>query len=431
LNYKEAIDLLNARGNEVQGIHLGLHRILAALRALGDPQLQFPAIHVAGTNGKGSVSALAERILREAGYKTGLYTSPHLVRVEERIQIEGRLVSRGRLASLISRVAEIEAVLLRDRTLERRLTYFELITACAFLHFAQRKIDIAVVEVGLGGALDATNVVTAAVAVITGISHDHQELLGRTLPQIAREKAGIVKAGVPVVSGCRQAGVRKVVHRAARQAGAPLHEIWRLLRLEGGGTKTRPSFSVKTPQGWITRLRAGLAGRHQAVNGALAVSAVTRLTGFPVTVTQVRRGLAGTRWTGRLDEFREPVRTLVDGAHNAEGADILAAHLRQLGVAGVDLVFGVLRDKDIAGMIRRLFPLAARIHLAPLANKRSADPFAVLALAPRFARRIRVYPHAQAALEGAWRECGRGGTVVVAGSLYLVGEVLPLLRRRN
>lgn len=431
MRYAEAIDLLIARGNEVQGIHLGLHRIRSVLHALGNPQLRFPAVHIAGTNGKGSVAAFTAGILHQAGYRTGLYTSPHLVQVEERIQIGGRRISCRQLARLLSHVAETESILLQVGNLDRRLTYFELMTACAFLHFAEQTIDVAVVEVGLGGALDATNVVVPAVSVITGISYDHQELLGGTLREIAREKAGIIKEGTPVVSGCRQREVRDVIRRAARRTSAPLYEIGRRFRIERSGQALRARFSVKTPLGWIRRLLPGLAGRHQARNAALATVAVMQLDRFPVTAAEIRRGLAKTRWPGRLEEFRKPSRTIVDGAHNEEGAAALGAYLRQLNAGDIDLVFAVLKDKDISGMVNRLFPTARRIHLAPLSNKRSADPWMVFALATRFGRRIRIYPDSKAALEAAWRESGRSGTVVVAGSLYLVGEILPLLRRRS
>jgi dihydrofolate synthase/folylpolyglutamate synthase len=331
----------------------------------------------------------------------------------------------------LSRAAETETILLEARSLDRRLTYFELITACAFLYFAEQKIDVAVVEVGLGGALDATNVVVASVSVITGISYDHQELLGITLRAIAREKAGIIKEGTPVVSGCRQPEVRAVVRRAAGRASAPLYEVGRLYRIDRPGTAPRTCFSVATPSGWIEHLRPGLVGRHQARNAALATVAVTQLEQFPVTIAEIRRGLARTRWPGRLEEFRKPARTLVDGAHNQEGAATLRAYLLRHDIGAIHLVFGVLKDKDISGMIRCLFPVARRIYLVPLLNRRSADPFAVFALAPRFGRRISIYPDSRSALEAASRECGRDGTVVVAGSLYLVGEVLPLLRRLN
>ena len=209
----------------MQGIYLGLHRIRAMMQALGNPQQKFPALHIAGTNGKGSVAAMSESILRHGGRRTALYTSPDLVRVEERICVAGRPISPRRFASMVDRVRAVETELVRRSRIDRCLTYFEFITAGAFLHFSEEKIDIAVVEVGLGGALDATNVVCPRACVITGISYDHQNLLGNTLAEIAGEKAGIIKQGVPVVSGCRPIEARRVIRRKARLAHAPLIEI--------------------------------------------------------------------------------------------------------------------------------------------------------------------------------------------------------------
>lgn len=427
---RDPLELLASRGNEVQGIDLGLDRILCVLRALGDPQLRFPSLHIAGTNGKGSVAAMAESILREEGYRTALYTSPHLVRVEERIRTQGRAISRPGLSRLIERAALTEAALLNAGSIDRRLTYFELITACAFLHFAQQRIEVAVVEVGLGGALDATNVVVPAACVITGVSMDHEAILGRTIARIAREKAGIVKPGAGVFSGCDVPEAQHVIRTVARRLGAPLAELGSQIRIsEVSVSGGRFSMNLRTPRRTYSRLRPALSGRHQLRNAALAVAAVESLEGFPVKVAAVRRGLASARWPGRLELFRRPRRTLLDGAHNLEGANALAAHLPVLSAGPIHLVFGVLGDKDIRGIGRALFPLADRLYLARLTNGRSADPEAVLASVPAIRRRTATYGSACSALRAAWRDCPTEGLVVVAGSLYLLGEVLPMIRR--
>jgi dihydrofolate synthase/folylpolyglutamate synthase len=428
LTYREALDVLRRRGNEVQAIHLGLQRIEAVMRAMGDPHHRFPSLHIAGTNGKGSVAAMSESILRHAGYKTGLYTSPHLVRIEERIRVGGADISEQALAERVANVTKVEASLRRRRTLDRRLTWFELVTAGALLHFAAEKVEIAVIEVGLGGRHDATNIIRPLACAITGISYDHEELLGKTLSRIATEKAGIIKEGIPVVIGHQAAAAHRVLVRAAHEVRAPLVDAQRDCRvLIVGQERGRCVFDLDTRQRHYSGLRLALAGRHQTRNASLAVSAVEAL-GLPVKLTDVRRGLRNTRWPGRLDEYAARRRTLLDGAHNAEGATILRDFLRQLDEPCIHLVFGALRDKDIARMGRVLFPLAATIHLTRIGNSRSAEPSEIAALHTRYLSRMRLYQNSTGALKGAWSECPPEGSVVVAGSLYLVGELLPIVR---
>ena len=417
------------RGNEVRGINLGLHRIAAVTQALGSPHEKFAVLHIAGTNGKGSVAAMAEMILRTAGWKTGLYTSPHLEKLEERIRVCGRDISPRRFAAVASQVFEIEEKLFRRRRLDVRLTYFEFLTACAFLQFARERIQIAVVEVGLGGRLDATNVVRPGCCVITGVSLDHQDLLGSSLAQIAWEKAGIIKEGVPVVSGCRAPAAKSVVQAEARCMHAPLLEIdedYSIRVVAERGPKA--TIDLITPNRFYQRLPLALAGLHQARNAALAVAGVEQLGAFPVRVADVRRGIAATRWPGRLDVYPARRRTLLEGAHNVEGASALCNHLTRRESGEIHLVFGAVREKDIRGMGRMLFPLARSIHLAPVANSRSANPSDIAAQHSRFRRRIRIHDSALSALHAAWEESPRDGLVVVTGSLYLLGELLPLIR---
>lgn len=430
MNYRQALGLLQSRGNEVHGLHLGLHRIRAVMQAFGNPHLLVPSVHIAGTNGKGSTAAMVDSILRSAGLKVGLFTSPHLRRPLERIRVGSREISPAAFADLVGRVHDREVKMLGQGRLDIPLTYFELVTACMFLHFAAVRVDVAVVEVGLGGSLDATNIVQPAVCVITGISLDHQELLGRTLPAIAREKAGIIKPGVPVISGVRQPQAARVIREHARAAGCRLLEIDRACRMVVTGIRGgRCRLDLETPRRRYRRLRLSLAGEHQVRNAALAVTAVEVLDGFEIPARAIRKGLRQTRWPGRLEEFRCARRTLVDGAHNAEGARALRDFLRRCGPQEIHLVFGALRDKDLRGMGRQLFPLASSIHLSPVANSRSADPQSVASLHRRFAARMRLHGSSAESLRAAWQECSPGGVVVVTGSLYLVGELLPLIRR--
>jgi dihydrofolate synthase / folylpolyglutamate synthase len=429
LNYTEALQFLTSRGNEVQGIHLGLHRIRAVMQALGEPQRRFASIHIAGTNGKGSVAAMTEAILRQGGWRTGLYTSPHLVHIEERIHIAGRAISRRDFAAVAQKVREIETALMSQRILDRTLTYFEFVTACGFLHFAERAVDIAVVEVGLGGRLDATNVICPQVSVITGISYDHQKLLGNTLTKIAAEKAGIIKPGVPVASGCRQPSVRRVVLDRATANAAPVFETDRYCTIESRADDCgRYTLNLKTPRQAYPEVRLALAGEYQVRNAAVAITALEQLAGYRIAPEDVRRGLAKTHWPGRLDEYRARRRTLLDGAHNAEGARLLREHLLGRRERSVHLVFGAARDKDIRKITATLFPLAQSIHLAPLDNPRSAVTEKVAAMHEPSRGRIQVHGSACDALAAAWRRCPEHGLVVVTGSLYLVGELLPPVR---
>jgi dihydrofolate synthase / folylpolyglutamate synthase len=431
LNYRQILELLSGRGNEVRCIHLGLHRVAALMETLDNPHTRYAVMHIAGTNGKGSVAATAEAILRAAGWKTGLYTSPHLEKFEERIRLSGRNIPARKLAAVATRVYETEEELYRRDKLDMHLTYFEFLTACAFLYFAVEKVDVAVMEVGLGGRLDATNIVAPQVCIITGVALDHQDLLGSTLGEIAAEKAGIIKPGVPVISGCREPETKRVIRAQARRALAPLTEIDKDCRVRVVGEQgPKVTIDLKTPSNFYPRLPLSLAGLHQARNTALAVAGVEALRAYPVSGSAVRRGIAHTHWPGRLDEYFLHRRTLFEGAHNAEGARALRNHLLRCEGCEIHMVFGALRDKDFHKMGAYLFPLAWRIHLTPLANQRTADPALIAAAHPRYRVRMRMHGNAREALQAAWDECPRNGLVVVTGSLYLVGELLPLVREQ-
>ena len=431
MHYKETLKFLALRGNEVSTINLGLHRMAAMMKALGSPQNRYPSIHIAGTNGKGSVAAMCESILRHAGMVTGLYTSPHLVRVEERMRTSGRPISPGRFARVATRIRGVEAKLLKKGLLDRLLTTFEFLTCCAFLHFAEEKVDVAVIEVGLGGKLDATNVVSPQVSVITGIALDHQYLLGNTLAKIAEEKAGIIKKRTPAVSACSAPSPRRVIRKHARAMNAPLTEIFKDCKTRIIGERQgRYNFDLKTPAWEYRSLRLSLAGEHQVRNATLAVLAIEALKSFPIKVRNIRRGLAHTRWAGRLDEYRGRRRTLLDGAHNPEGAGLLRDFLVRRKEKEVHLVFGAVRDKDIRKIGAAVFPIATSIHLTPLKNTRSATPAEVAAMLKSFRPKMRIHRNMREALYSAWEDCSRSGLVVVTGSLYLVGELLPIVSRQ-
>jgi dihydrofolate synthase/folylpolyglutamate synthase len=432
MNHSEAVEYLASKGNEVQMMHLGLHRTRAMMETLGNPQDKYPSIHIAGTNGKGSVAAMSESILRHAGLVTGLYTSPHLVRVEERIRVNGRQISARRFAALATRIRKTETTLLENKILDRPLTTFEFLTCAAFLNFAKAKVDIAVFEVGLGGKLDSTNIIHPRVSVITGISLDHQNYLGRTLTKIAGEKAGIIKESVPVISGCNTPAPRRVICRQAKAVRAPILEAFQNCAIRNQREKRgRFSFDLRTPRRQYRNLRLSLAGEYQVRNATLAVLAIEALQSFPIKIQDIRAGLAGTVWSGRLDEYQSRRRTLLDGAHNPEGAQLLRDFLIKEKEKEVHFVFGVVRDKNIRGIGSAIFPVATSIHLTPLVNTRSAAPAEVAAMHKRYAHRMKIHSNMREALRAAWKECSASGLVVVTGSLYLVGELLPFVQANS
>jgi dihydrofolate synthase/folylpolyglutamate synthase len=410
------------------GIKLGLENIAALCAALGNPQNRFLSIHVAGTNGKGSVSAMLAGILRAHGLKTGLYTSPHLARIEERIRIDGRMIPARRFRERLTALKAVIDREMADGKLVYHPTYFEVVTALAFVEFAERQVDVAVLEVGLGGRFDATNVVRPLVSVITTIAKDHEKHLGATLDKIAFEKAGIVKPGVPVVCGVRGGEALPVIRRIARGRQAPLVEVFgpgrtlKTKRTAGGfrfvygGERGRYAFSP------------GLAGRHQGANAAMAIAAAEVVSRIwrPLDRAKILAAVRETRWEGRLETVRRRPLVLLDGAHNIEGVTALAEHLK--GVAGrrVVLVFAAMEDKDLRSMTRILFPAASTVVLTRVPYKRSATPEALLAAAPPFKGPVFLEPDTRKAVALALSLSGGRTPVVIAGSLFLIGEVKRL-----
>jgi dihydrofolate synthase/folylpolyglutamate synthase len=411
------------------GIRLGLENVRTLLADLGNPQNAFPSVLVAGTNGKGSVCAMLAEALRRNGLRTGLYTSPHLVRVEERIRIDGAPVPSRTFGRLLEVVRASVERLVAGGKLASHPTYFEVLTAAALLRFAERKADIAVLEVGLGGRFDATNAVTPLVSVITTIALDHQEHLGRTLGEIAFEKAGIVKPGVPVVCGVRRGGdAYRVIRRRAREIGAPFLGVWDDGELETVRTGRGYRFTYRRG-GRDLGFSPGLAGKHQGANAAVALAAAGELRRVwkPLDDRRLLAGIANTSWEGRLEIASRLPLVILDGAHNPEGATALATYLREVVRRPVVLVFGVMKDKDAKAMARSLFPLAETIILTSAPLQRSASPAELRAAVGDLAgRRTFLEPRVGRAVRLALRESLGRTPVVVAGSLYLVGEVKRL-----
>lgn len=431
-------------GLEQFGVKLGLGNIDTITRALGHPERTYPTIHIAGTNGKGSVAAMVESALRAAGHRTGRYTSPHLVSLTERISIDGEAVSMDALGQAVSEVRDVVQRLQATGQLTVHPTFFEVTTATAFELFRRAGVAVGVCEVGLGGRFDATNVVQPIVTAITSIGLDHERHLGHSLHEIAREKAGIVKPAIPVIVGDVAEEAARAIAETARQRGAPLIRASEGVSVQEVAAEPplaadQSSFSlpperlrVRTPVRDYGEVVLALAGAHQVRNALVAVRVleIADRQGLAVQASDVRAGLEQVRWPGRLD-----VRTLPDGrealldaAHNTDGARALAAHVRSRFPGRYPLVFAAMRDKDASGMLRHLLPLASCVVFTRAANPRSADPVELAALArtlaPDLPTRVDVRP--ADALASAWAIAPR---VVVAGSIFLLGHVIEELER--
>lgn len=416
-------------------VRLGLERMEQALAALGHPERGLAVLHVAGTNGKGSTCAFAASCLGQR-YRVGLYTSPHLERVNERVRVGGHDIDDEAFGR---RVLEVLARL--PPALE--LTPFELTTAVALCHFAREGVEVAVLETGLGGRLDATNCCAPLVTAVTTVDLDHQALLGDSVAAIAAEKAGIIKAGVPVICARQSAAALGVLEVHARERGAPLWVEGREFELVGlGGPAGPPGSATEVgaaqrgealvwpgagPAGWgDAPFALGLLGAHQRQNAGVALGCLARLgeRGFPLSGDEVRRGLREARWPGRLEVIHGVPPVLLDGAHNTQGVRALRAFLEGAPFAGrpVHLVFGVLSDKAMDAMAEVLLPRAASVCVPPIESPRAREVGACVALAARWC------PDASGAAdvrEALARQTARaasdGGVVVVCGSLYLVG----------
>jgi dihydrofolate synthase/folylpolyglutamate synthase len=413
------------------GVKLGLQTIRSIADELGSPEDHFRSVHIAGTNGKGSIAAMVEAALRAAGHRTARYTSPHLVRLEERFNIEGRPVEPAALDDAILRVRGAVSRLAARGDLSVEPTFFEVTTAVAFELFRQSNVTVAVLEVGLGGRFDATNIVTPAACCIASIGFDHEQYLGGTLEAIAFEKAGIVKRGVPVVVGPLPDRAEAVVRRICADVGAPLvdAQAGSLFRTsyEGG----RSELVVRTPSRRYPPMMLALRGSHQVANAVVAVRLLETLDGLGISVPSeaVATGLTSVYWPARLDmrELPDGRRLLLDGAHNSDGARALATYVRTEWPEGCPLVFGVMADKRVAEMLDVLAPIARPLIVtqAPGPRAASADELATAAAAMGIAD-VEREPDIPDALARAWQS---GPLIVVAGSLYLAGRVLEWLEK--
>jgi dihydrofolate synthase/folylpolyglutamate synthase len=428
-SYSEALDYLYGFINWEIERHvryvpevMTLERPRRVLDVLGNPQDSYPTVHITGTKGKGSVGALCASAFQAAGLRTGLYSSPHLQDFRERFRINMQLISPDEFTAAIN---DIRPVI--DRVPD--ITWFEVTTALAFHYFARQKVDVAVIEVGLGGRLDATNVVHPIVSVITSLSYDHTYLLGDSLASIAREKGGIIKSGVPVVSAPQPPEALDILEEIAREQHAPLTLVGRDWLYSPGPSLMKSQSFTAGPAGHLPESHTTLlTGEHQALNATVALATLdhARQAGVPVDGDAIRVGFQRVDWPGRLEVVQHTPLLVLDAAHNAASARRLCTALEELfPQRPLALIFGASADKDVAGMFDALLPLADYLIASQAVHPRALAPgeIAAAARAQGYVKPIEQIPAAQAALARASELVGPGGLVCTTGSLFIVGEM--------
>jgi dihydrofolate synthase/folylpolyglutamate synthase len=418
MNFVESVDYLTSLGNEVETMKLGLENIRKLLGALGNPHDKYLKVQIAGTNGKGSVCAFLESICLRAAIKTGKFTSPHLVSITERVRISGVDISKDEFAKIATRVRETSEYLVSQTDLETVPTYFEQVTAIALVAFAEAKVELAILETGLGGRFDATTAAKAEICAITRIDLDHQEYLGDTIEKIAAEKAAIIRADSKVVVGDQTKEAMDVIL-------ARCLEIEVCPRFSTEMTSS-PSTAHSLPLVFLPE-SLGLLGRHQVENAKVAIVLGETLKEYlPISTQNIIDGLQNARHPGRLEWIGQ---FLLDGAHNVAGAKALAKYLDEFVVRPVTLIFGVMKDKDVAGMARVLFPKAETIILTQPGNSRAliAEELAELLSAEIDGNRLAQTASVSEAIKEAEEASPEDGMILIAGSLYLVGEARRIL----
>jgi dihydrofolate synthase/folylpolyglutamate synthase len=453
MSYESAVASMFALGHELAyppAHKFDLAHMRVLLRAMEHPERKFPSVLIAGTNGKGSTAATLASILRASGLKTGLYTSPHLVRINERIRVNGAEISDDEFARQHGEADQIAERLIGRAELPWHPSFFEMMTAIAFAHFARERVEIAVLEVGMGGRLDATNVVDPRVSVITDISLDHQKFLGNTVREIAREKAGIIRRGGVVVTLPQQPEANDVIGNAILDLGAhgvsavqyvppvsPGSRDYRVTNTDNPAAEPRYYYRLEA-MGKEIFVDTPLTGRHQLRNVALAIASAEELAkqGFPgITADSIERGIRETRWPGRFQVLPPSSgwpEIALDVAHNPAGAWALRSALSErYGDRPLIFVFAAMRDKAVSEMSEILFPLAERVIATRAENPRSASPEEIVKAASRSGAEIVPAPEVGPALEMARGSAGRDAVIVVTGSIYLVGEAMRYLQARR
>lgn len=435
--YQSAVKYLNTKTNYETMLRVGynhtnfnLSRMLRILAGIGNPHKQFRSLHIAGTKGKGSTCTMLATMLRHAGYRTGLYTSPHFIELRERIAVDGHMVSEAEFARLIAKVSPVV-----NRLASEGPTFFEIMTAAAFLHFAQQEVDFAVIETGLGGRLDSTNVIKPEVCGIVNISYDHVAQLGNTLEKIAEEKAGIFKSGVPAIVAPQPAGVKRVFKRVAEKVGADLRILGEDLEFSYRFESSRAAgphirICMNTLASRFEHLQVPMLGEHQALNLGVALGMIDALRrdGVKINEQQVMDGLARLKIEGRMEFIRQQPRTLVDAAHNAASvAALMHAIGQNVSYDSMVVIFGCSADKDINGMLQQLQLGADKVIFTNNGSVRSADPRELynrfMEISPKMAQ---VADELSDAYRIARTCVTRDDLICITGSVYLVGKAKRL-----
>jgi dihydrofolate synthase/folylpolyglutamate synthase len=423
--YRETIDYLYAL--QKHGIKLALSNSHALMALMGDPHRKFRSVHVAGTNGKGSTSAFIASMLQAAGYRVGLYTSPHLVSFTERIRINAVLITEAKVVELAGRVRDAaRKAEFADGMVAFSPTFFEVTTAMAFTYFAEEGVDIAVIEVGMGGRLDSTNVITPLVSVITNIELEHTEFLGTTLREIAGEKAGVIKQGVPVVTGAMQQEVITVIEWEAAAREAEVYRLSKDFMPVPIASQRAQIFDYRGINASYEKVRINMLGRYQVDNASLALATIEclRNAGIIVDEAAVRRGLEQTRWEGRLELMARKPDIYLDGAHNPASAQMLAATVREMKSAyrRTILVIGILQDKDCGGIIAALVPLADHVVVTKPQYSRAMEVQALASAIRRLHGSVDTAETVGEAIAMARDNISLDDLVLITGSLYMVGD---------
>lgn len=422
ISYNECLDAMYALGRF--GIKLGLDTVEGILAQLNTPQKKFKTIHIAGTNGKGSIASYIASILQNAGYKVALYTSPHLIKFNERFVINGQQISDNDVVEAYLAVKKVD-------TGERQATFFELATTMAFYLFAREKVEYAVIETGMGGRLDATNIISPELSIISNLSIEHTDYLGNTLEEIAGEKAGIIKYQTPIITGVSQDSALQIIKTKADELSAPLY-------VKGRDFSTQKDFSNSSTFNYTgihnnwTELKTSLLGPHQTDNAALALAACDLLSPesssvdakIRISETAIRTGLAATKWPGRLEYIMTSPTVILDGAHNLQAAENLGTYLKtSFHRKDLTMVIGILDDKPYEAMLKCLLPCTDKIIFTKAAINRSLEPVVLKSFAQTISSaNIKLIENVAEAVEFAIKTAPQDGAVCIAGSLYVAGE---------
>ncbi len=443
MNYESAVRYLLSLGRELAAptqaasAKFDLENITVLAERLGRPERAYPSVHIAGTNGKGSTAAFLESILRHAGFRTGLNTSPHLEKINERIRINGEEISDAAFAKTFTRILALIEELLAAGKLRAHPTYFECVTAMAFENFARERVDFGVFEVGLGGRLDATNVLTPAVSIITSIDFDHENFLGHSIEQIAAEKAGIIKTGVPVVSAVTHPKAIEVIRRRCQELGARLVEVDGFLKIAREEFRSVDGCYRFVVADLLTKkslgIQLGIPGRFQVRNAlaALAAAHVLAEEGHVMNESAIPRALQETRWPGRLEKLNSNPDIYLDGAHNPCAAQEVASFWEE-NFAGrkIWLIYGALRDKAVDEIAGILFPRAAKVIFTQPRTSRAISAEQLADITAHHAAHSVIIPEAEQAFEQTLDAAAPGDTIFITGSLYLVGQLRHYWKHR-